>query len=565
MSKQPLIENLEHIDGTKELIRDVLESKGIDITDEDTFRSYADKMEQLTSDTSIEEFKEVTPKTVAQTVLPSKGYKAIKKVTVKAVDSDIDEDLKPENIKKNVDILGVLGTYEVKLQKELEVNPSTEVQYIGPEDGFDGIEDIKLNPVTANIDKDIRSENIREGVNILGIEGTLKENNVQGSVTVDPETYSQEVIPEIGYDGIRKVIVNPVTSKIDKDIIPNNIRKGTEILGVIGEFDGNANLPTGGSVGQILTKNGSGDFDTVWKSYDNLLLYKGKLPYIPVLTQKSATRDEFDYAVTDYGITEFELTAEERAAIGADKHTFYLAWKIGDTTFGFSTDRLENFKGLSMQVYNQAIDGVDYKNKSMFTYFNPSTSYPVYINYYKNSECGGAIYTQAVGDNYNTIQEAGLKEMTKPFLLIFDNSVECEFLMKRISTNIKDIAYLESDSREMQTIMPFSGPFISFYTNIEPGITRRYGYETFSNGNFSYNNGMVMITTDVLSGKKVILDDKLREPYHNYDIYLLGKDNLMYVIENNNFVLWNAYYTKDEINKMFTSVEGELDKIINGG
>ena len=37
------------------------------------------------------------------------------------------------------------------------------------------------------------------------------------------------------------------------------------------------------------------------------------------------------------------------------------------------------------------------------------------------------------------------------------------------------------------------------------------------------------------------------------------------VIENNNFVLWNAYYTKDEINKMFTSVEGELDKIINGG
>ena len=393
----------------------------------------------------------------------------------------------------------------------------------------------------------------------------MKENNAQGSVTVDPETYSQEVIPEIGYDGIRKVIVNPVTSKIDKDIIPNNIRKGTEILGVIGEFDGNANLPTGGSVGQILTKNGSGDFDTVWKSYDNLLLYKGKLPYIPILTQKSATRDEFDYAMTDYGITEFELTAEERAAIGADKHTFYLAWKIGDTTFGFSTDKLENFKGLSMQVYNQVIDGVDYKNKSMFTYFNPSTSYPVYINYYKNSECGGAIYTQAVGDNYDVIQEAGLKEMTKPFLFIFDNSVECEFLMKRISTNIKDIAYLESDSREMQTIMPFSGPFISFYTSIEPGITRRYGYETFSNGNFSYNNGMVMITTDVLSGRKVILDDKLREPYHNYDIYLLGKDNLMYVIENNNFVLWNAYYTKDEINKMFTSVEGELDKIINGG
>lgn len=565
MSKQPLIENLEHIDGTKEMIRDVLESKGIDVTDEDTFRSYADKMEQLSSEASIEEFKEVAPKTVAQTILPSEGYKAIKQVAVKAVTSDIDEDLKPENIKKDVDILGVLGTYEVKLQKELEVNPSTEIQYIGPDDGFDGIEDIKLNPVTSDIDKDIRSENIKEGVNILGVEGTLKENNVQGSVTVDPETFSQEVIPEYGYDGIRRVIVNPVTSDIDSDIKPHNIRKGTEILGVPGEFDGYANLPTGGSTGQILTKNGSGDFDTVWKSYDHLLLYRGRIPYVPVLTQKSATRDAFDYAVTNYGITEFELTNEERLAIGADKHAYYLAWKIGDTTFGFSTDRLENFKGLSMQVYNQYIDGADYRNKSMFTYFNPSRDYPIYINYYKDADCGGAIYTQAVGDNYNVIQEAGLKEMTTPFVFIFDNAIECEFLMKRISTNIKDIAYLESDAKEMQNIMPFSGPFISFYADIEPGLTRRYGYETFSNGNFSYNNKMVMITTDILSGKKVILDDKLREPYHNYDIYLVGDDKLMHVIENNNFVLWNAYYTKEEINKMFTSVEGELDKIINGG
>ena len=565
MSKQPLIENLEHIDGTKELIRDVLESKGIEVSDEDTFRSYADKMESLSSESSIEEFKEVTPKTVAQTVLPSDGFKAIKQIAVKAVTSDIDKDLKPENIKKDIDILGVLGTYEVKLQKELEVNPSTETQYIGPDDGFDGIEDIKLNPVTSDIDKDIRSENIKEGVNILGVEGTLKENNVQGSVTVDPEIFSQEVIPEYGYDGIRKVIVNPVTSDIDNDIKPHNIRKGAEILGVSGEFDGYANLPTGGSTGQILTKNGSGDFDTIWKSYDHLLLYRGKIPYVPVLTQKSAARDAFDYAVTNYGITEFKLTDEERVAIGADKHTYYLAWKIGDETFGFSTDRLENFKGLSMQVYNQVIDGADYRNKSMFTYFNPSRDYPIYINYYKSSECGGAIYTQAVGDNYNIIQEAGLKEMTTPFVFIFDNATECEFLMKRISTNIKDIAYLESDAKEMQNIMPFSGPFISFYSNIEPGITRRYGYETFSNGDFSYNNKMVIITTDVLTGKKVILDDKLREPYHNYDIYLVGEDKLMHVIENNNFVLWNAYYTKEEINKMFTSVEGELDRIINGG
>ena len=157
MSKQPLIENLEHIDGTKELIRDVLESKGIEVSDEDTFRSYANKMEQLSSDASIEEFKEVTPKTVAQTILPSEGYKAIKQVAVKAVTSDIDEDLKPENIKKDVDILGVLGTYEVKIQNEINITPSTERQALGPEEGFDGIRTVIVDAVTSDIDEDIQT------------------------------------------------------------------------------------------------------------------------------------------------------------------------------------------------------------------------------------------------------------------------------------------------------------------------------------------------------------------------------------------------------------------------
>lgn len=237
MSKQPLIENLEHIDGTKELIRDVLESKGIDITDEDTFRSYADKMEQLTSDTSIEEFKEVAPKTVAQAVIPSKGYKAIKKVVVNAVDSDIDEDLKPENIKKNVDILGVLGTYEVKLQNEINITPSTERQTHGPEEGFDGIKAVTVSAVTSDIDKNIQSKNIKKGVNILGIEGELESNILQYNKDIRPSTEMQFLVADDGADGVRNMTVYPVTRLIDDNIQPENILKGVAILGVEGTLD----------------------------------------------------------------------------------------------------------------------------------------------------------------------------------------------------------------------------------------------------------------------------------------------------------------------------------------
>lgn len=54
--------------------------------------------------------KSVEPKTEAQTVVPDEDYYGLSKVTVDAVTSDIDSNIKPENIVEGVDILGVEGT-----------------------------------------------------------------------------------------------------------------------------------------------------------------------------------------------------------------------------------------------------------------------------------------------------------------------------------------------------------------------------------------------------------------------------------------------------------------------
>lgn len=54
---------------------------------------------------------EVTPTTEAQTINADEG-KAFNKVKVKAVTSAIDSDIVPENIKKDVEILGVTGSLE---------------------------------------------------------------------------------------------------------------------------------------------------------------------------------------------------------------------------------------------------------------------------------------------------------------------------------------------------------------------------------------------------------------------------------------------------------------------
>lgn len=67
-----------------------------------------------------EQSKTATPSTSSQTILPDTGY-TLSSVTVNAVTSSIDSDIKAENIKEGVEILGVTGTVEPKI---IEQNPN---------------------------------------------------------------------------------------------------------------------------------------------------------------------------------------------------------------------------------------------------------------------------------------------------------------------------------------------------------------------------------------------------------------------------------------------------------
>ena len=53
----------------------------------------------------------ITPSTISQSFQPEEGY-AYEKVNVSAVNSSIDNNIRPENIKKDVEILGVVGNVE---------------------------------------------------------------------------------------------------------------------------------------------------------------------------------------------------------------------------------------------------------------------------------------------------------------------------------------------------------------------------------------------------------------------------------------------------------------------
>lgn len=51
---------------------------------------------------------------------------------------------------------------------------------------------------------------------------------------VDPSITSQTITADMGYDALNAVTINPVTSNIDSNIVSSNIRNGVTILGVTG-------------------------------------------------------------------------------------------------------------------------------------------------------------------------------------------------------------------------------------------------------------------------------------------------------------------------------------------
>lgn len=67
--------------------------------------------------------KTVTPTTSKQTITNDEGYDGLSQVVVNAVNSSIDNNIKPENIKRNVNILGVTGEYETRY--DMDDTPST--------------------------------------------------------------------------------------------------------------------------------------------------------------------------------------------------------------------------------------------------------------------------------------------------------------------------------------------------------------------------------------------------------------------------------------------------------
>lgn len=174
-------EKLQKILDTKSAIKQAIINKGVVVSDTDTFASYAEKIGSISSGggTPTLQSKVVSPTTENQKVTADSGYDGLSDVTVNAVDSSIDSNITAENIKSGVSILGVTGTLEGAKEEE------TKTLALSMASGNQVITPTSgkvMNEVTITKPSTLIPENIKNGIDIGGVTGTYTGSGGSGSL-----------------------------------------------------------------------------------------------------------------------------------------------------------------------------------------------------------------------------------------------------------------------------------------------------------------------------------------------------------------------------------------------
>lgn len=149
--------------------------------------------------------KTVSPSESQQTISPDSGYDALNKVVVNAISKTY------------------VGSGVTK-KTTTTYTPQTSDQVISSGVYLSG-------PQTIKGDSNLVAGNIKNGVTIFGVTGTVITSSAPNmqTKTITPSALSQTIKPDNGYDGLSQVIVNG-----DSNLVSSNILEGVKIFGVDG-------------------------------------------------------------------------------------------------------------------------------------------------------------------------------------------------------------------------------------------------------------------------------------------------------------------------------------------
>ena len=179
------------------------------------------------------------------TVTPDQGYDGLSSVDISVNVPDIPAVLQEKTVNSSTERQSVTYdngydglssvTVEPYTLDSKAVNSSTAQQVITSDK--DGLSSVTVEPYVLD-SKTVNSSTAQQVItsSVDGLSSVTVEPYVLDSKAVDPSTSQQTVTSSA--DGLSSVTVNAVTSSIDPDIQAGNIKRGVEILGVTGTFDG---------------------------------------------------------------------------------------------------------------------------------------------------------------------------------------------------------------------------------------------------------------------------------------------------------------------------------------
>lgn len=124
--------------------------------------------------------------------------------------------------------------------QEKTITPTTSSQTVKPDTGYDGLSQVTINAVTSSIDSDIKASNIKKGVNILGVTGTLESGitpsgtmSITSNGTYDVTNYASANVNVPTSGGGSNIETCDVTINIRKEAIDYLCYTGIDENGVL--------------------------------------------------------------------------------------------------------------------------------------------------------------------------------------------------------------------------------------------------------------------------------------------------------------------------------------------
>lgn len=161
---------------------------------------------------AVLEEKTVNSSTLSQEVLPGEGFDGLSKVTVNPYTLDsktVNSSTSQQTVTSSADGLSSVTVEPYTLDTKT-VDPSTSEQTVTS--SADGLSSVTVNAVTSSIDSNIQADNIKKDVTILGVTGTYESAPTQPNLQDVSVTYNSNgnytLSASDGYDGLGTVDVS---------------------------------------------------------------------------------------------------------------------------------------------------------------------------------------------------------------------------------------------------------------------------------------------------------------------------------------------------------------------